>query len=73
MSAGLLGGEIDRDPASELPLHRRARGYRGIQNGFDAVFTTAAAMIDELSAAFRTGRLAEALQTYTHPAVLVVD
>jgi DNA replication protein DnaC len=50
-----------------------AVAYRAIQNGFDAVFTTAAAMIDELSAAFRTGRLAEALQPYIHPAVLVVD
>lgn len=50
-----------------------AVAYRAIQNGFDAVFTTAAAMIDELSGAFRAGRLTEALQTYTHPAVLVVD
>jgi DNA replication protein DnaC len=50
-----------------------AVAYRAIQNGFDAIFTTAAAMIDELSGAFRAGRLAEALQTYTHPAVLVVD
>ena len=50
-----------------------AIAYRAIQNGFDAVFTTAAAMIDELSAAFRQGRLTDALQTYTHPAVLVVD
>jgi DNA replication protein DnaC len=50
-----------------------AVAYRAIQNGFDAVFTTAAGMIDELSAAFRAGRLAEVLQTYTHPAVLVVD
>jgi DNA replication protein DnaC len=50
-----------------------AIAYRAIQNGFDAVFTTAAAMIDELSAAFRQGRLADALQTYTHPAMLVVD
>jgi DNA replication protein DnaC len=50
-----------------------AIAYRAIQNGFDAVFTMAAAMIDELSAAFRQGRLADALQTYTHPAMLVVD
>jgi len=50
-----------------------AIAYRAIQNGFDAVFTTAAAMIDELSAAFRQGQLADALQTYIHPAVLVVD
>jgi DNA replication protein DnaC len=37
------------------------------------VFVTAAEIIDELSAAFRQGRLGEALATYTHPHVLVVD
>src|SRR5881396_220135 len=50
-----------------------AVAYRAIQNGFDAVFTTAAALIDDLSAAFRAGELAQALPTYTHPAILVVD
>jgi DNA replication protein DnaC len=50
-----------------------AIAYRAIQNGFDARFTTAAALIDDLSAAFRAGQLAEALPIYTHPAVLVVD
>jgi DNA replication protein DnaC len=50
-----------------------AVAYRAIQNGFDAFFTTAAALIDDLSAAFRTGELAHALPTYTHPAILVVD
>lgn len=50
-----------------------ALAYRAIQNGFDAHFTTAAELIDQLSAAFREGRLAEALATYTHPDVLVVD
>ncbi len=50
-----------------------AVAYRAIQNGFDAFFTTAATLIDDLSAAFRDGRLAVALPTYTHPAVLVVD
>ena len=50
-----------------------AVAYRAIQNGFDAVFTTAATLIDDLSAAFREGQLAQALQAYTHPAVLVVD
>ena len=34
------------------------------------VFVT---LIDDLSAAFREGQLAEALQAYTHSAVLVVD
>jgi DNA replication protein DnaC/molybdopterin/thiamine biosynthesis adenylyltransferase len=50
-----------------------AIAYRAIQNGFDAVFTTAAQLIDELSAAFRAGGLAAALAPYTHPALLVVD
>lgn len=50
-----------------------AIAYRAIQNGFDARFTTAATLIDDLSAAFRTGHLADALPIYTHPAVLVVD
>ena len=50
-----------------------AIAYRAIQNGFDAHFVTAAELIDDLSAAFRQGRLAEALTVYTHPALLVVD
>jgi DNA replication protein DnaC len=50
-----------------------AIAYRGIQNGFDARFVTAAELIDDLSAAFRSGRLADALATYLHPGVLVVD
>ena len=50
-----------------------AIAYRAIQNGFDAFFTTAAALIDDLSAAFRAGELTHALPTYTHPAVVVVD
>src|SRR5207247_2014275 len=50
-----------------------AIAYRAIQNGFTARFVTAAELIDELSAAFRAGRLAEILPTYTHPDVLVVD
>ena len=50
-----------------------AIAYRAIQHGFDAYFTTAATLIDDLSAAFRSGQLAQALPTYTHPAVLVVD
>src|SRR5207253_1760609 len=50
-----------------------AIGYRAIQNGFDARFVTAAELIDDLSAAFRGGRLADALATYIHPGVLIVD
>jgi DNA replication protein DnaC len=50
-----------------------AIAYRGIQNGFDALFVTAAELIDDLSAAFRSGRLGEALARYVHPAILVCD
>src|SRR3989475_993996 len=50
-----------------------AIAYRAIQNGFDALFVTAAELIDDLSAAFRSGRLADALATYVHPSVLICD
>jgi DNA replication protein DnaC len=50
-----------------------AVSYRAIQNGFEALFVTAAELIDDLSAAFRSGRLSAALTSYTHPHVLVVD
>ena len=50
-----------------------AIAYRAIQNGFDALFVTAAELIDDLSAAFRDGALSSALARYTHPDVLVVD
>ena len=47
---------------------------KAIQNGFDAYFTTCAALIDDLSgAASHKGRFREALTKYTHPHVLVVD
>ena len=50
-----------------------AIAYRAIQNGFDAYFTTAAELTDDLSSASRSGRLRQALGTYTRPNVLVVD
>src|ERR671924_1888449 len=50
-----------------------AIAYRAIQHGFDALFVTAAELIDDLSAAFRRGQLADALARYVHPAVLIVD
>ena len=65
----ILGGKPGRGK-THLAV---AVAYRAIQNGFDARFVTAAELIDDLSAAFRSGRLAEALATYTHPGVLVVD
>jgi DNA replication protein DnaC len=50
-----------------------ALAYRAMQNGFDALFTTAAALIDELSSASREGQMREALARYVKPHVLVVD
>ncbi len=50
-----------------------AIAYRAIQHGFDALFTTAAQLIEDLANASRQGRLHEALDRYTHPHVLVID
>ena len=50
-----------------------AIAYRAIQNGYDARFASAADLIDRLALASREGRLADALQPYTHPHVLVID
>src|SRR5437879_5886550 len=50
-----------------------AIAYRAIQNGFDALFTTATALIEDLSTATRDGKLRETLVSYTHPNVLVID
>ena len=50
-----------------------AIAYRAIQNGFEALFVTAAELIDHLSAAFRAGRFTDALATYIDPDVLIVD
>jgi DNA replication protein DnaC len=82
----LLGSALSADFVTEgrslVLLGKPGRGkthlavaiaYRAIQNGFEALFVTAAGLIDELSAAFRKGRLAEALARFTHPHVLVVD
>jgi DNA replication protein DnaC len=50
-----------------------AIAYRAIQNGFEALFTTANELIHDLSVASREGRLAAALHPYTHIPVLVID
>jgi DNA replication protein DnaC len=50
-----------------------AIGYRAIQNGFETLCTAAAELIEDLSNAGKKGRLQEALSTYTHPHVLVID
>jgi DNA replication protein DnaC len=50
-----------------------AIGYRAIQNGFKALFTAAAELIEDLSNASKRGNLQESLTTYIHPHVLVID
>ncbi len=50
-----------------------AIAYRAMQNGFDALFTTAAELIDDLSAASRDGTMRDTLGRYVKPHVLVVD
>lgn len=50
-----------------------AIGYRAIQSGFDTLFVSAAELIEDLSAASRDNRLADALVRYVAPHVLVVD
>jgi DNA replication protein DnaC len=50
-----------------------AIGYRAIQNGFDALFVTAAELIEDLSVASRDNELADALVRYVSPHVLIID
>ena len=50
-----------------------AIAYKAIQNGFDALFTTAAELIDDLSKASTDGRLRKEKAKYLQPDVLVVD
>ena len=77
-----LGPELVTEGRSLILGGRSGRGkthlavsiaYRAIQNGYDARFTTAAQLIDELSAAARDGRLSEELLPYLQPHVLVID
>jgi DNA replication protein DnaC len=82
----LLGSALSPDFVTEgrslILLGKPGRGkthlavaiaYRAIQNGFEALFVTAAELIDHLSGAFRNGHLAIALERYTHPHVVVID
>lgn len=50
-----------------------ALAYKAIQNGFEARFVTATALIDELAAAAATGKLREVTAAYVQPHVLVID
>lgn len=78
----LLAPDFVTEGRSAIFLGKPGRGkthlgiaiaYRALQNGFDALFTTAAELIDHLSAASREGRMRETLTKYVRPRVLVVD
>ena len=86
LRATLIGSYLGPDFVAEgrsLILHgKTGRGkthlaiaiaYRAIQNGFEALFTTAAELFETLDTASQKGRLHEALLAYTHPHVLVID
>jgi len=77
-----LGPELVSEGQNLILMGKTGRGkthlavsiaYRAIQNGFTAMFTTAAALIEELSEAGRQGKLRQALKAYSSPGVLVID
>jgi DNA replication protein DnaC len=78
----LLAPDFVTEGRSAILLGKPGRGkthlaiaiaYRALQNGFDALFTTAAELIDHLSAASREGKMRETIAAYVRPHVLVVD
>ncbi len=82
----LLGSYLSPELVSEgrnlVLLGKSGRGkthlavaiaYRAIQNGYNASFITAAALIEELSQASNDRKLREALAPYLQPHVLVID
>lgn len=78
----LLAPDFVTEGRAAILLGRPGRGkthlaiaiaYRALQNGFEALFTTAADLIDELSDASRGGRMRDAISAYLRPHVLVVD
>ncbi len=82
----LLGSYLSPELVSEgrnlILLGKSGRGkthlavaiaYRAIQNGYNASFVSAAALIEELSQASSDRRLHEALTRYIQPHVLVID
>jgi DNA replication protein DnaC len=82
MLGRFLGPELVADGRSLVLLGEPGRGkthlaialaYKAIQNGYEARFTTAALLLNELHVAVRDGRLAEALAQYVAPDVLVID
>lgn len=78
----LLSPDFVTEGRTAIRLGRPGRGkthlaiaiaFRALRNGFDARFTTAAELIDDLSNAGREGRMREVLAGYVRPHVLVAD
>ncbi len=77
-----FGPELVEDGRSVILLGKPGRGkthlaiamaYKAIQNGYEAFFTTAAALLNGLHRGARAGELEEALARYVEPHILVVD
>ena len=77
-----FGPEFVEEGRSVILLGKPGRGkthlaiamaYKAIQNGYEACFTTAAALLNELHRGAVTGELEAALARYVDPHVLVVD
>lgn len=82
MLGRFLGPELAEEGRTLVLLGQPGRGkthlaiaiaYKAIQNGYDALFTTAALMLNRLHTAARDGDLEATLAEYVAPDVLVVD
>ncbi len=50
-----------------------AIAYKAIQNGFEAMFTTCAALVEDVTRVGATGRLQETLSHHVRPPALAID
>lgn len=77
-----FGPELVEDGRSVILLGKPGRGkthlaiamaYKAIQNGYDAVFSTAAGLLNDLHRAAATTDLESAVSRYVDPHVLIID